>query len=119
MSDACKVPVSHEKVLHYETFLNEVLKRELERINKERDLVFEELSDILQLRNTLQVLQDTSIFSSGRSFRTQVSKHDYTHSADCDRMMHNYSSFHGGYIFLSLCQLFEVHEIPAFNRIIN
>ncbi|XP_077568841.1 protein UXT [Stigmatopora nigra] len=45
------------KVLQYEKFIDEVLKKDLQRVVEQRDAVYEQISHYLQLKNTLQALQ--------------------------------------------------------------
>ncbi|XP_077370275.1 protein UXT isoform X3 [Festucalex cinctus] len=47
------------KVLQYERFIDEVLKKDLQRVMEQRDAVYEQVSHYLQLKNTLQALQET------------------------------------------------------------
>ncbi|XP_061644862.1 protein UXT [Phyllopteryx taeniolatus] len=47
------------KVLQYERFIDEVLKKDLQRVMEQRDSVYEQISHYLQLKNTLQALQET------------------------------------------------------------
>uniref|UniRef100_A0A3B4AZ71 Protein UXT n=1 Tax=Periophthalmus magnuspinnatus TaxID=409849 RepID=A0A3B4AZ71_9GOBI len=49
-----------QKVLQYENFINEVLRRDLQKILEQRDSVYEKLSQYMQLKNTLQSLQEGS-----------------------------------------------------------
>ncbi|XP_017259955.1 protein UXT isoform X2 [Kryptolebias marmoratus] len=54
-------PVDSEmdrKVLQYETFISEVLKRDLQKVLEQRDQVYEKISQYLQLKNTIQSLQE-------------------------------------------------------------
>lgn len=47
-----------QKVLQYENFINEVLKRDLQKVLEQRDSVYEKISQYLQLKNTIQSLQE-------------------------------------------------------------
>lgn len=47
-----------QKVLQYENFINEVLKRDLQKVLEQRDVVYEKISQYLQLKNTIQSLQE-------------------------------------------------------------
>ncbi|CAL1605855.1 unnamed protein product [Knipowitschia caucasica] len=47
-----------QKVLQYEHFINEVLRRDLQKVLEQRDSVYEKISQYLQLKNTLQNLQE-------------------------------------------------------------
>ncbi|XP_077437875.1 protein UXT [Vanacampus margaritifer] len=47
------------KVLQYERFIDEVLKKDLQKVMEQRDAVYEQISHYLQLKNTLQALQET------------------------------------------------------------
>ncbi|XP_028265495.1 protein UXT [Parambassis ranga] len=47
-----------QKVLQYENFINDVLKRDLQKVLEQRDQVFEKISQYLQLKNTIQSLQE-------------------------------------------------------------
>ncbi|XP_026188570.1 protein UXT [Mastacembelus armatus] len=48
-----------EKVLQYENFINEVLRRDLRNVLEQRDAVYEKISQYLQLKNTIQSLQES------------------------------------------------------------
>jgi len=47
-----------QKVQQYENFINEVLKRDLQKVFEQRDAVYEKISQYLQLKNTIQSLQE-------------------------------------------------------------
>ncbi|XP_038578642.1 protein UXT [Micropterus salmoides] len=49
-----------QKVLQYENFINEVLKTDLQKVLDQRDSVYEKISQYLQLKNTIQSLQESS-----------------------------------------------------------
>ncbi|KAG9336017.1 hypothetical protein AGOR_G00139120 [Albula goreensis] len=61
-------PNIDEKVLQYETFINEVLKRDLQSVLEQRDAVYEKISQYLQLKNTIECLQE----SGSRDLKTEV-----------------------------------------------
>ncbi|KPP77597.1 UXT protein-like, partial [Scleropages formosus] len=46
-----------EKILQYETFINDVLKRDLQKVLEQRDGVYEKIAQYLQLKNTIESLQ--------------------------------------------------------------
>ncbi|XP_028296899.1 protein UXT-like [Gouania willdenowi] len=46
------------KVLQYENFVNDVLRRDLRAVMDQRDQVYEKISEYLQLKNTIQSLQE-------------------------------------------------------------
>ncbi|KAF7652055.1 hypothetical protein LDENG_00102120 [Lucifuga dentata] len=48
-----------QKVLQYETFINDVLKRDLQKVLEQRDGVYEKISQYLQLKNTIQSIQES------------------------------------------------------------
>ncbi|KAF7695686.1 protein UXT [Silurus meridionalis] len=52
-------PNIHEKVLQYESFINDVLKRDLQKVLEQRDGVYEKISQYLQLKNTIKSIQET------------------------------------------------------------
>uniref|UniRef100_A0A9J8B9G7 Protein UXT n=1 Tax=Cyprinus carpio carpio TaxID=630221 RepID=A0A9J8B9G7_CYPCA len=52
-------PGINEKVLQYETFINEVLKRDLQKVLEHRDAVYEKIAQYLQLKNTIKSIQET------------------------------------------------------------
>ncbi|KAM9752911.1 protein UXT isoform 2-T2 [Menidia menidia] len=54
-----------QKVLQYEAFISEVLQRDLQKVLEQRDKVFEKISEYLQLKNTVQSLQEAGS-GSGR-----------------------------------------------------
>ncbi|XP_034392312.1 protein UXT [Cyclopterus lumpus] len=47
-----------QKVLQYENFINEVLRSDLQKVLQQRDSVYEKISQYLQLKNSIQSLQD-------------------------------------------------------------
>uniref|UniRef100_A0A3Q2PEF2 Protein UXT n=2 Tax=Fundulus heteroclitus TaxID=8078 RepID=A0A3Q2PEF2_FUNHE len=47
-----------QKVLQYEAFINDVLRRDLQKVLEQRDQVYEKISQYLQLKNTIQSLQE-------------------------------------------------------------
>ncbi|XP_020778101.1 protein UXT [Boleophthalmus pectinirostris] len=47
-----------QKVLQYESFINEVLRRDLQKVLEQRDSVYEKISQYLQLKNTLHSLRE-------------------------------------------------------------
>lgn len=47
-----------QKVLQYENFINDVLRMDLQKVLEQRDSVYEKISQYLQLKNTLQSLQE-------------------------------------------------------------
>ncbi|XP_041655500.1 protein UXT [Cheilinus undulatus] len=57
-----------QKILQYEHFINEVLKRDLQRVFEQRDSVYEKISQYLQLKNTIQTLQE----SGSQQLKTEV-----------------------------------------------
>lgn len=57
-----------QKILQYEKFISEVLKRDLERVLEQRDSVYEKISQYLQLKNTIQSLQE----SGSQQLKTDV-----------------------------------------------
>ncbi|KAF3696332.1 Protein UXT Ubiquitously expressed transcript protein [Channa argus] len=67
MSLPANANVDH-KVLQYETFINEVLRRDLQKVLEQRDAVYEKISQYLQLKNTIQSLQD----SGSKQLKTDV-----------------------------------------------
>ncbi|TKS65230.1 Protein UXT [Collichthys lucidus] len=57
-----------EKILQYEKFISDVMRRDLERVLEQRDSVYEKISQYLQLKNTIQSLQD----SGSQQLKTDV-----------------------------------------------
>lgn len=57
-----------QKVLQYENFINEVLRRDLQKVLEQRDSVYEKISQYLQLKNTLQSLQE----AGSENLKTEV-----------------------------------------------
>ncbi|TTB56401.1 Protein UXT [Bagarius yarrelli] len=49
----------NEKVLQYESFINDVLKRDLQKVLEQRDGVYEKIAQYLQLKNTIKSMQET------------------------------------------------------------
>ncbi|NWZ00504.1 UXT protein, partial [Loxia curvirostra] len=56
-----------EKAQRYEAFVSDVLQRDLRRVQEQRDAVFEQQAQVLQLRSALTRLQDAAA-----PLRTQV-----------------------------------------------
>ncbi|XP_060788404.1 protein UXT isoform X1 [Neoarius graeffei] len=52
-------PNINEKVLQYESFINDVLKRDLQKVLEQRDGVYEKIAQYLQLKNTIKSIQET------------------------------------------------------------
>ncbi|XP_056665669.1 protein UXT [Monodelphis domestica] len=57
-----------EKVLQYEAFLSDVLQRDLRQVLAQREEVYGQLANYLQLKNVLERLQE----SGDQKLRTQV-----------------------------------------------
>ncbi|XP_069033873.1 protein UXT [Embiotoca jacksoni] len=47
-----------QKVFQYENFISEVLQKDLQKVIEQRDLVYEKISQYLQLKNTIQSLKE-------------------------------------------------------------
>ncbi|KAK3565964.1 hypothetical protein QTP86_023359 [Hemibagrus guttatus] len=52
-------PNINQKVLQYESFINDVLKRDLQKVLEQRDGVYEKIAQYLQLKNTIKSIQET------------------------------------------------------------
>ena len=53
------IPLMREdRVHHLEALINEQLKSELQRVQDERDQLYERISDCMELRNNMSMLQD-------------------------------------------------------------
>eukprot|EP00063_Salmo_salar_P015201 XP_013990036.1 PREDICTED: protein UXT isoform X1 [Salmo salar] len=61
-------PSIDEKVLQYETFISDVLKRDLERVLEQRDGVYEKIAQYLQLKNTIESLKE----SETKGLKTEI-----------------------------------------------
>ncbi|KAM8793707.1 protein UXT [Eudromia elegans] len=48
------------KLQRYEAFVSDVLQRDLQRVRQQREAVFEQLAQLLQLRSALQRMQDAA-----------------------------------------------------------
>ncbi|XP_027692600.1 protein UXT [Vombatus ursinus] len=59
---------AQEKVLQYETFVSDVLQRDLRQVLAQREEVYRKLAGYLQLKNILERIQA----SGGQNLRTQV-----------------------------------------------
>jgi len=60
----------NRKTLEYETFLNERLREDLRKILEQRDTVYEEISEYLQLRATVEKLKGD--FTPKSTLKTKV-----------------------------------------------
>ncbi|XP_051865820.1 protein UXT [Pristis pectinata] len=47
------------KVLEYEAFVNDVLKRDLKKVLEQRDEVYEQIAQYLQLKNVIERVQES------------------------------------------------------------
>ncbi|XP_041037411.1 protein UXT [Carcharodon carcharias] len=56
------------KVLEYEAFVNEVLKRDLQKVLEQRDEVYEKIAQYLELKNVIERLQE----SESKELKTEV-----------------------------------------------
>ncbi|KAM9752910.1 protein UXT isoform 1-T1 [Menidia menidia] len=61
-----------QKVLQYEAFISEVLQRDLQKVLEQRDKVFEKISEYLQLKNTVQSLQEAGSGSGSGRLKADV-----------------------------------------------
>ncbi|XP_030640720.1 protein UXT [Chanos chanos] len=61
-------PKIEEKILQYETFINEVLRRDLQKVLEQRDGVYEKIAQYLQLKNTIEALRE----SDSKDLKTEV-----------------------------------------------
>eukprot|EP01130_Rhizamoeba_saxonica_P018651 TRINITY_DN9405_c0_g1_i1.p1 TRINITY_DN9405_c0_g1~~TRINITY_DN9405_c0_g1_i1.p1 ORF type:complete len:195 (-),score=34.22 TRINITY_DN9405_c0_g1_i1:16-600(-) len=49
-----------QKITKYETFINDRLKMDLQQVLLDRDQVYQDISDYLELRNNIEALQETN-----------------------------------------------------------
>ncbi|XP_071868391.1 uxt prefoldin-like subunit [Bombus fervidus] len=59
-----------EKIFKFETFINDVLKEDLAKLEEKVDAKNEEIAEFLQLKGTITTLQNNGFDKSG--FKTQV-----------------------------------------------
>ncbi|XP_068605322.1 protein UXT [Brachionichthys hirsutus] len=57
-----------QKVLQYENFISDVLQRDLQKVSEQRDSIYEKISLYLQLKNSIQSLQE----SCSQRLKTEV-----------------------------------------------
>ena len=62
---------AEEKILQYETFINETLKKDLHSVLEHRDRVYEDIAEFLALKNTAQTIEEAKL-KSGQPLKTQV-----------------------------------------------
>lgn len=62
--------VPSEKVLKYERFLNDALKEDLRKVLENRDKVYAEIAEYLQLKNTIERIQEASL--TDKQLKTKV-----------------------------------------------
>ena len=60
--------IMNEKVLKYEEFLNEKLRTDLRGVHEERDQIYKQISDYMQLKRLIETVKD----STGGGHRTAV-----------------------------------------------
>ncbi|XP_071810504.1 protein UXT-like [Asterias amurensis] len=53
------------KVTQYEKFVNEVLRKDLQKVLESRDDIYKQLADYLQLKTTVEKLQDADVIKDG------------------------------------------------------
>ena len=63
-------PDINEKILKFETFINEVLKEDLAKLQQKIDVKNADVAEFLQLKSTITTLQNNGFDKSG--FKTQV-----------------------------------------------
>ena len=61
----------NEKILKYETFLNEKLRPDLNTVLGERDEIYNETAEFIALRNTIATIQAAEL-APGQPLKTQV-----------------------------------------------
>ena len=59
-----------EKILRYEQFVNDILKERLKSIHSAADLILSELSEYIQLKNTIETIMELDCLQE--KFKTQV-----------------------------------------------
>ncbi|PSN43305.1 hypothetical protein C0J52_17719 [Blattella germanica] len=59
-----------EKVLRYETFVNDVLKEDLKKVHKRHEELNSELAEYVQLKSFIQSMSDLELTSNG--FKTKM-----------------------------------------------
>ena len=59
-----------EKVIRYETYVNEVLKEDLKKVHKRYEIVNSELAEYVQLKNFIQSIEDMGLVEGG--FKTKM-----------------------------------------------
>ena len=60
-----------EKVLKFETFLNETLRPDLKSTLEERDKIYEEIAEYLSLKNSIEAIK-VSDLPQGQPLKTKV-----------------------------------------------
>ncbi|XP_071484766.1 protein UXT-like [Diadema antillarum] len=59
-----------QKVVEYERFINEVLRKDLEKVLETRDMIFSQIAEYLQLKTTIEKIQEAG-YDEGE-LKTQV-----------------------------------------------
>ncbi|XP_041459176.1 protein UXT homolog [Lytechinus variegatus] len=59
-----------EKVIGYERFVNEVLRKDLEKVLASRDEIFSQIAEYLQLKTTIEKIQETGY--ENEELKTQI-----------------------------------------------
>ncbi|KAJ9597156.1 hypothetical protein L9F63_026953 [Diploptera punctata] len=59
-----------EKVIRYETYVNEVLREDLKKVHKRYEAVNSELAEYIQLKNFIQSIEDMELVENG--FKTKM-----------------------------------------------
>lgn len=61
-----------EKVLKYESYINDVLKEQLKKTAKELDRTYEEIAEYVQLENVIQTIQDNNLVEEGLKTKMDI-----------------------------------------------
>lgn len=79
-----------EKILHYEEFLNERLRADLQKVLSQREQVCSEVAEYNQLKSTVDLLKNERLGTPGKPLKTMVDLgcNFYAHAKveDCSRI---------------------------------
>lgn len=113
-----KIP---EKVLKYEEFINNCLKEDLKKVHFELDGLISELSEYIQLKNTIQTFMDTELVKEGLKTQVDIGCNFYiqAHVPDLSKILINVGCGHFVEFNLNEALLFIDTRVSYLNKRID
>ncbi|XP_059500300.1 protein UXT [Stegostoma tigrinum] len=96
------------KVLEYEAFVNDVLKRDLKKVLEQRDEIYEKIAQHLQLKNVIERLQESD--SEGLKMEVDLGCNFYLQAKVPDASMIFVSIGYGFFVELTFSEALRFLE---------